>query len=47
MGAYKQTPENMAPTIYQALGIPRNATWKDTVDQPHYVYHADPIAGLI
>src|SRR5262249_51473325 len=34
-----QTPENMAATIYEALGIPRTSTWHDTLDQPPDVYH--------
>src|SRR5262249_46393461 len=38
-----QTPENMAATIYQALGIPATATWQDAVDQPHAIYHGEPI----
>jgi len=50
-GAYPasnpQTPENMAATIYHALGIPSTAMWRDTIDRPHHVYHGDPIAGLI
>lgn len=41
-----QTPENMAATIYQALGLPRTLVWKDRLDRPHSVYHGDPIAGL-
>ena len=43
----KQTPENLAATIYDALGIPRDAVWKDAADRPHQVYHADPIEGLV
>ncbi len=50
IGAYPidspQKPENMAATIYQALGIPRTAVWHDEVDRPHHVYHGDPISGL-
>jgi hypothetical protein len=50
IGAYpksaKQTPENMAATIHQALGIPRQACWVDPTNRPFFVYHADPIAGL-
>ena len=50
MGAYPksdaQTPENMAATIYQALGLPSTITWKDLLDRPHLVYHGDPIPGL-
>ncbi len=41
-----QTPENMAATIYQALGIPRTAAWHDEADRPHHIYHGEPIAGL-
>jgi len=49
-GAYPasspQTPENLAATIYQALGIPQTAEWHDAVNRPHAIYHAQPIAGL-
>ena len=41
-----QTPENMAATIYEALGLPRTLVWKDKLDRPHQVYHGDPIPGL-
>lgn len=41
-----QRPENMAATIYQALGIPATAAWRDEADRPHHIYHAEPIAGL-
>lgn len=41
-----QRPENMAATIYQALGLPRTIAWKDRLNRPHHVYHADPILGL-
>jgi hypothetical protein len=44
--ASPQTPENMAATIYEALGIPRELAWHDHTGRPHFVYHADPIAGL-
>lgn len=50
LGAYPsadaQTPENMAATMYEALGLPRTIVWKDHLDRPHQVYHGDPIAGL-
>lgn len=50
LGAYPkddpQRPENLAATIYQALGLPRSIAWKDKLDRPHYVYHGDPIPGL-
>ncbi|MEQ9407818.1 MAG: DUF1501 domain-containing protein [Fuerstiella sp.] len=49
-GAYvtsdPQTPENFAATIYDALGIPRDATWQDITNRPYRIYHADPISGL-
>ncbi len=41
-----QTPENMAATIYQSLGIPATAAWHDAEDRPHHIYHGRPIAGL-
>jgi len=41
-----QTPENMAATIYEALGLPRTLVWKDSLDRPHQIYHADPIHDL-
>jgi hypothetical protein len=51
VGAYPasspQTPENMAATIYHALGIPSSVMWHDTISRPHHVYHGQPIAGLL
>ena len=41
-----QTPEKMAATIYQALGIPATAAWYDKLDRPHQIYHGEPIADL-
>jgi hypothetical protein len=41
-----QTPENLAATIYEALGIPRTAAWYDPAQRPHHVYLADPVSGL-
>jgi hypothetical protein len=41
-----QTPEGMAATIYQALGLPKTAAWHDPANRPHYIYHGDPIAAL-
>lgn len=50
-GAYPtsdpQTPENFAATIYQALGIPRHASWPDAAGRPYHVYQAEPIRGLL
>ncbi len=49
-GAYPksdpQTPENMAATIYESLGLPQTLVWKDSLDRPHQVFHGAPIAGL-
>lgn len=42
-----QKPENMAASIYNALGIPRTATWKDELNRPHNIYFGDPIEGLM
>ncbi|MBC8355152.1 MAG: DUF1501 domain-containing protein [Planctomycetes bacterium] len=50
LGAYPasdaQNPENMAATIYNALGIPATAAWYDESDRPHRIYHGHPIKGL-
>lgn len=42
-----QKPENMAATIYHALGIPATAVFHDEVDRPHAIYHGEPIPGLM
>jgi hypothetical protein len=51
MGAYPasdpQRPENLAATIYQALGLPRSMMWEDSTGRPHYLYDAEPIKGLM
>lgn len=41
-----QKPENMAATIYDALGIAPTAAWYDESDRPHRLYHGQPIPGL-
>jgi len=41
-----QTPENMAATIYQALGLPKTAEWRDAQGRPNAVYNGEPIRGL-
>jgi hypothetical protein len=50
-GAYPaanpQKPENMAATIYSALGIPQSAMWHDDLNRPHHIYYGDPMPGLI
>jgi uncharacterized protein (DUF1501 family) len=38
-----QTPENMAATIYSALGLPKTAAWVDAENRPHHLYHGDPM----
>ena len=51
IGAYPtadaQKPENMAATIYNALGLPPSIAWYDKLDRPHHVYHGEPIPGLV
>ncbi|HTI51203.1 MAG TPA: DUF1501 domain-containing protein [Planctomycetaceae bacterium] len=42
-----QSPENMAATIYHALGIPHEAVWHDEVTRPHNIYNGEPIPGLV
>jgi len=42
-----QQPENFAATIYEALGIPREATYQDLQQRPHFLYNGDPIKGLM
>jgi uncharacterized protein (DUF1501 family) len=50
-GAYPahtaQKPENFAATIYRALGIPPTTAWHDVSNRPHFVYHDEPIPGLM
>jgi hypothetical protein len=51
LGAYPanqpESPENLAATIYQALGIPDVAVWHDELGRPHPIYHGHPIKGLL
>jgi hypothetical protein len=42
-----QTPENMAATIFDALGLPGSSMWRDAAQRPHHVYFGEPIAGLM
>jgi hypothetical protein len=44
--ASPQRPENMAATVYSALGIPSAAVWHDNLDRPHNIYDGEPIEGL-
>jgi hypothetical protein len=41
-----QTPENLAATIYEALGLPRETMWHDFTGRPNPLYHGAPIGGL-
>jgi len=42
-----QTPENLAATIYEALGLPRETMWHDFTSRPHPLYQGTPIPGLV
>ena len=44
---FRQTPENLSATIYQALGIPRDLQWIDVDGRPHAVYRGAPIGELM
>ncbi len=41
-----KSPDDMAATIYRALGIPPTATWHDDLKRPHQVYYGHPIDEL-
>ncbi|GAB4134827.1 MAG: DUF1501 domain-containing protein [Planctomycetaceae bacterium] len=43
----KQTPANLAATMFETLGIPRDAEWVDIDGRPHRIYHGSPISGLM
>jgi hypothetical protein len=43
----RQTPENMAATIYHSLGLPETVAWYDETNRPHHIYYGEPIAGLL
>ena len=51
IGAYPasqpESPENLAATIYEALGIPDTAVWHDEQNRPHPIYYGQPIKGLM
>jgi uncharacterized protein (DUF1501 family) len=42
----RQTTENLAATIFNTLGIPRQVTWPDLEGRRHEMYRAEPIDGL-
>lgn len=41
-----QRPENMAATIYTALGLPETAAWYDEQKRPTHIFEGAPITGL-
>lgn len=43
----RQTPENLAATIYETLGIPHTAEWPDIDGRPHELYRGAAIDGLM
>ncbi|MDG2358868.1 MAG: DUF1501 domain-containing protein [Planctomycetaceae bacterium] len=42
----KVTVENIAGTMFSALGIPRDTEWEDFDGRPHSMYRAEPIHEL-
>jgi len=38
-----QTPESLAATIFEALGVPRESHWNEQQGRPHPIYRAEPI----
>lgn len=40
-------PENVAATIFNALGIPDTAAWFDEFNRPNHIYHGEPIHSLL
>jgi len=42
-----QRPQDLAATIYRALGLDETASWTDADGRPHYIYHGRPIPGLV
>lgn len=40
----RKTPENLAATMFEALGIPRATQWHDLQNRPMALYNADPIS---
>ncbi len=51
IGAYPThdpvSPEMLAATIYDRLGIPADAMWHDDQGRPHAVYHSEPLSALM
>ncbi|MBI3864249.1 MAG: DUF1501 domain-containing protein [Planctomycetia bacterium] len=44
---HRQTPENMAATMYHSLGLPDTVAWHDELNRPHHLYYGEPILGLL
>ena len=42
----RQTPENIAATMFHTLGIPEDTLWHDIDGRPHELYRGQPISGL-
>jgi uncharacterized protein (DUF1501 family) len=42
-----KTPENLAATIYQSLGLPETVAWHDEAGRPHQVYQGGAISELL
>ena len=40
------TVENIAGTVFGALGLPRDQLWRDIDGRPHEMYRAEPIRRL-
>lgn len=40
----RKSAENLAATMYQALGLPRHTQWHDLQERPLQLFNADPIA---
>jgi hypothetical protein len=40
-----RTPEDLAATIYHALGLPSTAAWRDPANRPHFLYQGKPFFG--
>ncbi|MSR53067.1 MAG: DUF1501 domain-containing protein [Gemmataceae bacterium] len=43
----RTTPENLAATLFDTLGVPHDAMWHDTDGRPYEVYRDQPIPGLM
>ncbi|MCY2967575.1 MAG: DUF1501 domain-containing protein [Planctomycetota bacterium] len=43
----RHTIENLAATVLNTLGVPRDSQWIDFDGRPHEVYRGEPIVGLM